>query len=163
MGRIYIDRYTGKLERTDLYFVRLTLKDGTVYEDLEPRLLFPITNHTMFITLLDSHEKELGFVRDMEEIDEDSRRALEECFAEYYMIPKIQKVLKCVDKFGTLKWTVETDRGVITFDIRNRHSDIKRLYPTNRIIIRDSNDNRYEIVDYTKMDRRSIYLLFSYL
>ena len=163
MGRIYIDRYTGKLERTDLYFVRLTLKDGTVYEDLEPRLLFPITNHTMFITLLDSHEKELGFVRDMEEIDEDSRRALEECFAEYYMIPKIQKVLKCVDKFGTLKWTVETDRGVITFDIRNRHSDIKHLRGTSRVIIRDSNDNRYEIPDIDNMDPHSEHLLFSYL
>ena len=163
MARIYIDRYTGKLERTDLYFVRLTLKDGTVYEDLEPRRLFPITNQTMFITLLDSHEKELGFVRDLEEIDDDSRRALEECFAEYYMIPKIQKVLKCVDKFGTLKWTVETDRGVITFDIRNRHSDIKHLRGTSRIIVRDSNDNRYEIPDIDNMDPHSAHLLFSYL
>ena len=27
MARIYIDRYTGRLERTDLYFVRLTLKE----------------------------------------------------------------------------------------------------------------------------------------
>ena len=163
MARIYIDRYTGKIERTDLYFVRLTLKDGTVYENLEPRRLFPITNQTMFITLLDSHEKELGFVRDLEEIDDDSRRALEECFEEYYMIPKIHKVLKCVDKFGTLKWTVETDRGVITFDIRNRHSDIKQLHGTKRIIIRDSNDNRYEIPDYTALDSHSNRLLFSYL
>jgi hypothetical protein len=117
----------------------------------------------MYITLLDSHEKELGFVRDLEEIDEDSRRALEECFAEYYMIPKIQKVLKCVDKFGTLKWTVETDRGVITFDIRNRHSDIKHLHGTSRVIIRDSNDNRYEIPDVENMDPHSAHLLFSYL
>ena len=163
MGRIYIDKYTGKLERTDLYFVRLTLKDGTVYENLEPRKLFPITNHTMYITLLDSHEKELGFVRDLEEIDEDSRRALEECFEEYYMIPKIKRVLKCVDKFGVLKWTVETDRGEITFDIKNRHSDIKHLHGTNRVIIRDSNDNRYEIPDVENMDPHSDRVLFSYL
>ena len=126
-------------------------------------MLFPITNQTMFITLLDSHEKELGFVRDLEEIDEDSRRALEECFAEYYMIPKIQKVLKCVDKFGTLKWTVETDRGVITFDIRNRHSDIKHLRGTSRVIIRDSNDNRYEIPNFDDLDKHSQKLLFSYV
>ena len=37
MKRLYIDRYTGKLERTDLYLVKLTLSDGTVIEDLEPR------------------------------------------------------------------------------------------------------------------------------
>ena len=34
--RIYIDKYVGTLERTDLYLVKLTKKDGTVYEDLEP-------------------------------------------------------------------------------------------------------------------------------
>ena len=163
MGRIYVDRYTGKIERSDLYLVKLTMKDGTVYENLEPRMLFPFTNHTMYITLLDDHEKELGFVRDLEEIDEDSRKALEECFHEYYMIPKISRVLDCEDKFGTLKWRVETDRGEITFRIRNRHSDIKHLWGTKRVIVRDSNDNRYEIPDYTALDARSNRLLFSYL
>ncbi|MBQ9087067.1 MAG: DUF1854 domain-containing protein [Clostridia bacterium] len=163
MGRIYIDRYTGSLERTDLYLVRLTLKDGTVYEDLEPRMLFPFTNHTMFITLLNREEKELGFVRDLEELDRDSRQALEECFREYYMVPKILRLLECEDKFGSLKWKVETDHGIVTFRIRNRHSDIKHLYGTKRVIIRDSNDNRYEIPDYTAMDAHSNRLLFSYL
>ncbi len=163
MGRIYVNKYTGKLDRTDLCFVRLTLKSGAVYENLEPRKLFPITNHTMYISLLDPHEKEIGFIRDLEEIDDDSRRAIEECFDEYYMIPKIKKVLKCVDKFGVLKWTVETDRGEITFDIRNRNSDIKHLRGTSRVIVRDSNDNRYEIPDVDNMDPHSDRILFSYL
>lgn len=163
MGRIYVDRYTGKLERTDLYLVRLTLKDGTVYENLEPRKLFPFTNDSMFITLLNEEEREVGFVRDFEELDDGSQKALEECFREYYMIPKISRLLACEDKFGTLKWTVETDRGVITFQIRNRNSDIKRLYGTQRLIIRDANDNRYEITDHTALDTQSKKMLFSYL
>ena len=161
--RYYIDKYTGKLERTDVYLVRLIKNDGTVIEDLEPRRLFPFTNPTMYITLLDKSEKEIGFVRTLTELDPDSAKALEECFSEYYMIPKILKLLESEDKFGTLKWKVETDRGTVTFNIRNRHSDIKRLYPSNRIIIRDSNDNRYEIQDFTKMDKHSAHLLFSYL
>ncbi len=163
MRRIYIDKYTGRLEKTDMYYVRLTLKDGTVYENLEPRMLFPFTNHTMYITLLNQDEREVGFIRAMDEIDEDSRKALEECFREYYMIPKIIQVISCEDKFGTLKWTVNTDRGRITFQIKNRHSDIKNLHGTNRVIIRDTNDNRYEIPDYTAMDARSNRMLFSYL
>lgn len=163
MRRIYVDKYTGKIERTDLYLVRLTMKDGTVYENLEPRKLFPYTNHTMFITLLDSDERELGFVRDFDELDEDSKKALDECFKEYYMIPKILKVIDCEDKFGTLKWHVETDRGEVTFNIKNRHSDIKRLFGTPRVIVRDSNDNRYEIPDIDKMDGHSNRILFSYL
>lgn len=163
MGRIYIDQYTGRLERTDLYLVRLTLKDGTVYEDLEPRKLFPFTNQTMYITLLNSEEREVGFVRDLEEIDKDSRKALEECFREYYMIPHITRLIACDDRFGQLKWTVDTDRGEITFTIRNRHSDIKHLWGTNRVVVRDSNDNRYEITDYTAMDSKSTRLLYPYL
>ncbi|MBE6553559.1 MAG: DUF1854 domain-containing protein [Ruminococcaceae bacterium] len=163
MGRIYVDRYTGKLERTDIYHVRLTLKDGTVIEDLEPRRLFPVTNSTMFITLLDRDEHEIAFIRDLTEIDEASKQALLECFNEYYMIPAITAVLECTEKFGSLKWTVETDRGVVSFRIRNRHSDIKNLYGTTRILVRDSNDNRYEIRDYTALDSHSQRLLFSYL
>lgn len=163
MRRIYVDKYTGKIERTDLYLVRLTLKDGTVYEDLEPRRLFPYTNHTMYITLLDKDERELGFVRDFEEIDEDSRKALAECFEEYYMIPKITHIISCKDEAGSLKWTVDTDRGEVTFTVKNRHSDIKYLHGTNRIIIRDSNDNRYEIENIDNLDKHSNKVIFAYL
>ena len=163
MARIYIDKYVGKLERTDLYFVKLTLKDGTVYEDLEPRRLFPFNNPNMFITLLNKEEREVGFVRDLSELDEASVAALNACFEEYYMIPRIKHLIACEEKFGSLKWTVDTDRGEVSFRIRNRNSDIKRLWGTNRVIVRDSNDNRYEIPDITKLDAHSNRLLFSYL
>lgn len=163
MKRLYIDQYTGKIERTDVYLVRLTLKDGTVLEDLEPRRLFPITNTDMFITLLDKEEKEAAFVRDLKEIDPDSRRALEECFAEFYMIPKIVRINYIDEKFGALTMSVETDRGPVSFRIRNRNSDIKKLYGTKRIVIRDSNDNRYEIPNLDELDMQSMRLIYSYL
>ena len=161
--RIYIDKYVGALARTDLYLVRLTMKDGTVYEDLEPRRLFPFTNPNMYITLLDKDEREVGFVRDLSELDDASVQALAECFAEYYLIPKITRVLLCEEKFGSIKWEVETDRGPVKFRIRSRHSDIKKMHGSNRIIVRDTNDNRYEIPDYTALDAKSIRMLFSYL
>jgi len=163
MGRIYVDQYTGRIERTDIYLVRLILRDGTVIENLEPRRLFPVTNESMFITLLDQDEREVAFVRDLDEVDEESERALLECFNEYYMIPRITALLECTEKFGSLKWKVETDRGIISFRIRNRHSDIKNFYGTKRVFVRDSNDNRYEIKDYTALDAHSQRLLFSYL
>ena len=163
MRRIYVDKYTGRIERTDLYLVRLTMKNGTVYEDLEPKRLFPFSKPNMYITLLDAEEKELGFVRDLEELDDASRAALEECFSEYYLIPKITRLLTCEDKFGTVTWEVETDRGYIKFQIKNRQHNIKPLHGTKRVMVRDSNDNRYEIVDHTKLDAHSRHILFSYL
>ena len=163
MGRIYVDKYTGKLERTDVYRVRLTMRDGSSFENLEPRRLFPFTNTSMYITLLDENEREVGFIRDFEELDANSQKALEECFAEYYMIPSVTRLVESSETFGSLKWVVDTDRGRVSFRIRNRHSDIKQLHGTNRVLIRDSNDNRYEIKDYTKLDAHSQRLLFSYL
>jgi len=162
MGRIYIDQYTGKLKRTDVYLVTLTLKDGTVIENLEPRRLFPVTNANMYITLLDREEKEVAFVRDLEELDKDSARALQECFQEYYRIPRIIRLIESSEKFGSLTWTVETDHGTVSFRIRNRHSDIKCVN-NKRVLVRDTNDNRYEIDDYKLLDAHSRRLLFSYL
>jgi len=163
MSRIYVDKYLGRLERTDIYRVRLIMRDGSVFENLEPRRLFPFSNTSMYITLLDKNEKEVGFIRNLDELDEQSVKVLEECFAEYYMIPQITAILAISEKFGSLKWTVETDRGVITFRIMNRQSDVKRMHGTNRILFRDSNDNRYEIRDYTALDAASQRKLFPFL
>ena len=131
-------------------------------ENLEPRRLFPVTNANMFITLLDHDEREVAFVRDLDELDKDSAKALLECFKEYYRIPKILRLIDSNEKFGSLSWTVETDHGIVTFRIRNRHSDIK-CFNNKRVLVRDTNDNRYEIDDYKVMDKHSQRLLFSYL
>jgi len=161
MRRIYVDKYTARLERSDVYYVNLILKDGTVIENLEPRRLFPFSNKNMYITLLDAEEKEVALIRDFDEVDEASRKVLNDCFEDYYLIPEITRVCDVIVKNGTMKMTVETDRGKITFQIRNRHHDIKMFRGTGRIIIRDFNDNRYEIKDYRKLDAKSQRLLYS--
>lgn len=163
MARIYVDKTTGHIERTDLYLVRLVMNDGQVFEDLEPRRLFPLTDTDHYVSLLDKKEKEIAMVKELSELDDASREALEKCFAEYYMIPHITQVLSVEDKFGSLTFRVMTDRGEIGFRIRNRHSDIKMLYGTSRVLIRDSNDNRYEIPCFDELDHHSKRLLFSYV
>lgn len=163
MGRIYVDKNSGRLERTDVYQVRLTLSDGTVFEKLEPRRLFPFSNGNKYVTLLDANEKEVALIRDLSDLDERSEQAILSCFEEYYMIPQITRLIESTEEFGSLQWRVETDRGEVSFRIRNRHNDIKPFYGTNRVLVRDSNDNRYEIRDYTMLDAHSKHLLFSFL
>ena len=160
--RFYVDQYTATIERTDLYLVRVTAKKGgKVYEDLEPRRLFPVTNPDMYITLLDKDEKEVAFVRDFKELDEASADALRACFADYYRIPRITAITKSEYKFGILFWSTETDRGPVRFRISNVRHDLLRI--GDRVLIRDSNDNRYEIPDIENLDRRSKKLLFEFL
>ena len=161
--RIYFDSQKGRIERADLYLVNLIFNDGNVISDLEPRRLFPITDTEHYISLLDDKEKEVALIRNMSDLDETSRQVLEECFRDYYMIPKISQILDVHDKFGVLEFKVMSDRGVISFRIRNRHSDIKNLHNSGRIVIRDSNDNRYEISCFDALDKHSKHCLFSYV
>ena len=154
MGRIYVDSYTARITRKDLYTVTLTLRDGTVIDDLEPRRLFPVSGSNQYITLLDQNEREVALVRDFAELDEGSEEALRECFAEFYRIPKITRILERNDTAHLWIWTVETDRGIFTFEITNVLSAIKLFYD-KRVLITDSKDNRYEIPDLYQLDPKS--------
>ena len=162
MDRLYITRETGTISRTDLTQVTLTLSDGTTYEELEPKRLFPTTRPNIYITLLNKEEKEVALIRDLDDLDDASREALEACFAEYYRMPQITRVVDTRVQFGSLAWTVYTDRGgPVTFRFRFR-SDITTL-GGGRVIVRDSNDNRYEIKNVNNLDANSKRLLFPFL
>ena len=150
------------LERTDIYLVRLKLADGTVIDDLEPRRLFPMTNLNNYITFIDKNEHEIALLRSIDDLDENSKASLLGCFEDFYLIPKIEEILEVRDKFGALTLKVRTTHGITDFRVKNRHSDIKQIRGTNRILIRDANDNRYEIPDLTLLSARSRRLLFSY-
>ena len=150
----FIDGPEARIIRTGNTKVELQIYQGETYEDLEPRRLFPMSGLKRYITLLDSDLKEKAIIRNLEQLDPDSRKAIEDCLTEYYMIPKIIEMIDITEKFGVLTWTCRTDRGVRSFRIRNRHSDVKMLFD-GRVLVRDSNDNRYEIEDVKKLDKKS--------
>ena len=159
MGRYLVGK-RDRITRTDTYLVRVDGHDGRVLENLEPRRLFPFTAPDTFVTLLGEGEKEAALIHSLDELDEASRRAVEECFEEYYLIPEVTAVLHVEDKAGSFKWKVKTDRGVVEFHIRNRQSDIKQ--DGDILLMRDSNDNRYRI-DLKTLDSRSMKKILSYI
>lgn len=161
MARIMLNKDNCRIERADMYLVDVIMTDGSSLKELEPRRLFPLSDLEHYITLLDDSEHEVAFITNMSDIDAESQQAIRECFKDYYMIPKILEVLQVRDKFGALKFKVRTERGIVEFRIRSRHSDIK-LFRSGRVIMRDSNDNRYEISNFDALDKRSKKLLFSY-
>lgn len=162
MARIYVDRYTGRISRSDLYLVTLTLTDGTTYENLEPRRLFPLTNTEMYVSLLDAEEHEVALVRDLAELDETSAAVLRACFLDYYRIPRITRLIASVEESGVINWEVETNFGHAKFRIANRFESIKP-FGKGHVLVRDTNDNRYLIDDVSALDVHSRYLLFPYL
>lgn len=158
MGRRYLDGDSVMFSKKDFCLVDAKLYDGTVLENLEARRLFPVSGRTKYITLLDNEGKEQAIIRDVMTLMPESRDIILECLDEYYLVPKIIRLLDVFDKKGTLKWTVETDCGIVEFQIRNRHTDIKVLFD-GRVLVRDTNDNRYEIVNHNELDKHSKLLL----
>ena len=162
MARLYIDGDEVRITRRDLCSVDVEFYRGETIENLEPRRLFPVSGMSKYITLIDEKGKEQAIIRNIDTLMSESKKVIEACLREYYLIPKITRILEVTDKFGLLKWTVETDRGNQTFEIRNRHSDIKLLYD-GRVLVRDTSDNRYEISNYKQLDKHSLMLLSSEL
>ena len=153
MARIYLTKKDNVTE-CENNLVTLTLEDGTVHDRLEPRRLFPISRESEYITLLDESGVEVAVIRAIKDLNESSAAAIKFGLDDYYLIPHITKIISKQEKYGTLRWTVETDRGIKSFDIRNRNHDI-RVYKDGKVRVRDSDDNRYTIDDYRKLDPAS--------
>ncbi len=150
--RVYINALDN-IEKGENNLVNLTLHTGERFEDLEPRRLFPIRERGRFITLLSS-DGEVAVIKDVSELAPESKKVILESLDDYYLVPIIKRIISTSDKYGTLRWTVETDRGQRSFDIRNRNHDI-RVSRSGEVRITDADDNRYIIEDYKKMDAQS--------
>ena len=151
--RIYVTS-ADRIEKDENNLVNLILESGERYESLEPRRLFPVSSLNTYITLLDEEGVEVALIKALSELAPESRRVITESLDDYYLVPKILRIINTEEKYGTLRWTVETERGQKKFDIRNRNHDIK-VYKDGRVRVRDSDDNRYVIDDYHALDAHS--------
>ena len=121
---------------------------------LEPHRLFPRSGGNRYVALLDGDGNQVAVIRNADNLLPESKETLLAAIDEYYMIPRITRFIKMTEKFKIWMWTAETDKGVITFEIRNHLASVKPLYD-GRVLIRDANDNRYEIPDYRTLDKKS--------
>ena len=151
--RIYV---TGddKITVYENNLVTLTLKDGTEYTALEPRRLFPVSRVDSYITLLNEEGVEVAVIKELSDLNAASREVIEYSLNDYYLVPHILKIYSVSEKNGKIHWAIETERGYKEFDVRNRNHDV-RVYSDGRVRVRDSDDNRYIITDYRKLDKHS--------
>src|SRR5690554_1444523 len=116
--------------------LQLEIKGGERYDDIQVRRTFPYSYKDKYILFKDKEGREIGILEDMAELEEESRRLLQEELEKVYYIPYIRKVINIDYRMRTPVWTVETDRGVITFELARR-SDAKFIRQ-NHLVIKDS-------------------------
>ena len=154
----YIEGSEVKFTENDKIFVDVEFYTGEKFTELELHRMFPITGLTKYIALLDNEGNEIAVIRNIEDLMPESKKVVENCLREYYMIPRIIRFIKMSEKFKIWMWTAETDKGICTFEIRNHITAIKPLYD-GRVLIKDANDNRYEIPNVNDLDKKSLSMI----
>ena len=154
----YIEGPEIRITENDKVFVDVEFYTGEKFTELELHRMFPITGLDKYISLLDSSGNEVAVIRNINDLMPESKAVVERCLTEYYMMPRITRFIRMSEKFKIWMWTAETDKGICTFEIRNHLTAIKPLYD-GRVLIKDANDNRYEIPDVNKLDKKSIKMI----
>lgn len=154
----YIEGPEIRITENDKVFVDVEFYNGEKFTELELHRMFPITGLDKYISLLDSSGNEVAVIRNINDLMPESKAVVERCLTEYYMMPRITRFIRMSEKFKIWMWTAETDKGICTFEIRNHLTAIKPLYD-GRVLIKDANDNRYEIPDVSKLDKKSIKMI----
>ena len=126
------------------------------WEKVAVRRAFPYSDADHYIALY-VEEEEIGIIRDLAELDADSRALLEETLRKRYHIPVIERILSVEDTHNATRWRVVTDRGERSFEVHSRRS-FRRL-PGGALVIIDVDANRFRISDRKALDKQSRDLL----
>lgn len=134
---------------------RLTLENDRSWAKVSVARAFPLSDPEHYIGFLDGAGKDVGLLHEPGQLDADSRRTLEEELEKRYFVPMVERVLFVKEEFGTVYWTVETDRGETEIVVRNLKDNLQEL-SASRVIITDVDGNRFEFPDINKLDNKSL-------
>ncbi len=131
--------------------IRIGEEEKVVYRFIRS---FPLTGPGKYVSVSDDDGKEIGLIRNLKELDPESRRIVGEELEKAYFMPRITKILAVKELYGGMTdFSVETDRGYREFESHGRSA--VRWINASRVVITDVDGNRYEIPDLADLDSRS--------
>ena len=106
------------------------------------------------IVFLDEKKREILTATGVEAFTGEERTLVERALTERYHLSHILRVHRIELKFGIRYWNVDTNRGPRWFALRELGKNVTWL-SNNRLVLRDTAGNRYEILDLSMLDARS--------
>jgi hypothetical protein len=128
---------------------------------VEPVRAFPISDPEHYLALVDARGQEQALVADPQSLPEPVRQAIARLLAQREFLPRIERIVRIHDRRDPAVWEVITDRGPVTFLVRDPE-DIRRLGPHQGLIV-DVHGVRYLVRDSRALDPRSQRMLSRYL
>lgn len=128
--------------------------DGKTYEELVVYRAFPFLYTMQFISIRNAKSEELGIIRDIAELDEESGSELERELQFRYFLPRVTRVDSVKQKNDLWLWELQTSLGSTRIAMRNLHEHMQ--FPGGgRIVLTDINGKRCEIADWHALDSHS--------
>ena len=115
---------------------------------------FPLSHPEGNIVLRDGGSAELGVLEKLSDLAEPGQTLARAALEKRYFLPQITGIKSIYERFGSSIWELETDRGPIEVTTKAMHEAISELEP-GRYLLRDTEDNRYEIKDLSRLDKDS--------
>lgn len=160
----YITGENAKFSRTEGGFLSMSFM-GEHYQRVQPYRAFPFTDPDIYISIRTgsgNDSKEIGMIEALSQLDEEARTMIREQLELRYFMPEIIKIHSVREEYGYSYWDVTTDRGECRFTTSMGGGTAASLSEI-RLIIRDVDDNRFEIKDINKLTASELKMLDLYL
>lgn len=155
----YLDPKLVRLHRGPAGAARLCVEGhDKSYIKLSIACAFPLTEPDTNIGFLDGKGSDIGTLRDIRELDPESLKIAQEELAKRYFMPRILKIIELKHEYDISYFQVETDRGKRDFTMRGHRENCQEITP-GRFVIEDIDGNRFELEDYTQLDKHGQELL----
>ena len=125
---------------------------------------FPFSALWEFLSVreIDGKQEEIGIIEDLNIFDKSTFKLIKKQLEIRYFMPKITKIISIKEEYGHAYWKVLTDKGSAMFATAAGASGAVSKNG-NRVIIKDSDENRFEIEDITKLTTKEFKKLDLYL
>ncbi len=123
---------------------------------------YPFSKPTEYICISDLEDKEIGILRNIEELDIESQKLAKEELETRYFCPTITEIKSIKEKMGHFYFETKIGVNDRNFTVKNITRNI-RFAGEDTLLIFDMDGNRYIMPEFSKTDAKSQRLLEPYL
>lgn len=139
------------LKYLDKEYIRVVLSRTLPFEKLEE-----------YISVVDTENKEIGILRNIEDLSAEQALIVRNELAKRYYCPAVLEILSIKEKMGYVYFDIRIQGGTRTFAVKDVSRNIRQL-ESGSIIIFDVDGNRFIIPNYSDLDAKSMKRIDSYL
>lgn len=137
---------------------RVELEGELVVPNATFKRMLPLSNQDTFIALQDAAKKEIGVLKSLDGLDEESRVLVNRLLDRQYFTPRVSTIRSLKPEGGMWHFIVETSRGPAEYYVRNWRDSAHEI-SANRWLVHSVDGQRFEIPTVDKMDVQSQNLL----